>query len=87
MRPDDNRPEAFEDEPTRLDDAAPIGESESETAAYKSDEFLAGREAGFREGIEIAVAALKAELVRAGCTTEEVRHIVARVRAGTQASE
>ena len=82
MVQDDNSPELFEDEPTHLDEVQPVGASERQTRAYKTPEFLAGREAGLREGMEAAVAALRVELVRAGCTEDEIKHIVARVRAG-----
>jgi hypothetical protein len=82
MVPEDDSPEFFEDEPTHLDEMQPLGVSERQTRAYKSAEFLAGREAGLKEGIDAAVAALRLELVRAGCTEDEIKHIVARVRAG-----
>jgi hypothetical protein len=79
---DDDSPEGFEDEPTHLDEMQPMGASERQTRTYKTAEFLAGRDAGLKEGIEAAVAALRVELVRAGCTEDEIKHIVARVRAG-----
>jgi hypothetical protein len=79
--PDDDAPEAFDDEPTHMDEAGPL--AEQDTRAYKSVEFLAGREAGFAEGVEAAVAALRNELVRARCTEEEIKLIIARVRAGS----
>ncbi|HEY6476436.1 MAG TPA: hypothetical protein VI456_07615 [Polyangia bacterium] len=82
MAPDDESPEAFEDEPTHLDEMQPLGASERQTRTYKTAEFLAGRDAGLKEGIDAAVAALRVELVRAGCTEDEIKHIVARVRAG-----
>ena len=82
MVPEDDSPEFFEDEPTHLDEMQPLGVSERQTRAYKSAEFLAGREAGLKEGVDAAVAALRLELVRAGCTEDEIKHIVARVRAG-----
>lgn len=77
---DDDAPEIVEDEPTRSDNLRPLDDSGPRTRAYKSAEFLAGRDAGIHEGIEVAVAALKVELVRAGCSEDEVKHIVARVR-------
>jgi hypothetical protein len=83
MAPDDDSPEAFEDEPTHLDEMDPLSVSERQTRTYKSTEFLAGREAGFKDGVDAAVAALTGELVRAGCTEDEIKHIVARVRSGT----
>jgi hypothetical protein len=82
MVPDDDSPEVFEDEPTHLDDMQPLAATERQTRSYKSAEFLAGREAGFKEGVDAAVAALRVELIRAGCTEDEIKHIVARVRAG-----
>ncbi len=82
MAPDDDSPEAFEDEPTHLDEMKPLGASERQTRTYKTAEFLAGRDAGLKEGVDAAVAALRVELVRAGCTEDEIKHIVARVRAG-----
>jgi hypothetical protein len=87
MVQDDDSPELFEDEPTHLDEMKPIGASERQTRNYKSAEFLAGREAGFKEGVDATVAALRLELIRAGCTEDEVKHIVARVRAGAGAAK
>ena len=83
--PDDDAPEAFEDEPTSLDETNRLSVSGTDqpTRAYKSAEFLSGREAGFKEGIDAAVAALRAELIRARATEDEIKHIVARVRAGS----
>jgi hypothetical protein len=86
MAPDDDPPELFDDEPTHLDEMRPIPTSERQTLTYKSAEYLAGRDAGLKEGIEATVAALREELVRAGCTEEEIKHIIARVRAGTAAA-
>ena len=83
MVPDDDSPEVFEDEPTHLDEMQPLATSERQTRTYKSAEFLAGREAGFKEGVEAAVSALRLELIRAGCTEDEIKHIVARVRTGS----
>ena len=82
MVPEDDAPEVFEDEPTHLDEMKPLATSERQTRTFKSEEFLAGREAGLKEGVEATVAALRLELVRAGCTDDEIKHIVARVRAG-----
>ena len=82
MVPDDDSPELFEDEPTHLDQMQPLAASERQTGTYKSAEFLAGREAGLNEGVDAAVAALRVELIRAGCTDDEIKHIVARVRTG-----
>lgn len=80
MARDEDSPEEFEDEPTHLDEMQPLGGRQ--TRAYKTAEFLAGRDAGLKEGIDAAVTALRVELVRAGCTEDEIKHIVARVRAG-----
>jgi hypothetical protein len=82
VAPDDDSPEAFEDEPTHLDEMQALNVSERQTRTYKTAEFLAGRDAGLKEGVDAAVAALRVELVRAGCTEDEIKHIVARVRAG-----
>ncbi|HVZ89047.1 MAG TPA: hypothetical protein VHG72_18910 [Polyangia bacterium] len=82
MVPDDDSPEPFDDEPTHLDEMDPLAPSDRQTRSYKSVEFLAGREAGFKEGVDAAVAALRVELIRARCTEDEIKHIVARVRAG-----
>ena len=93
MVPDDEPPDAFEDEPTSLDTLGPIPVSdgsgpvavlERNTKTYShSAEFVAGREAGFKQGIDAAITALREELVKAGCTKDEISHIVARIRAGT----
>jgi hypothetical protein len=87
MVQDDDSPEPFEDEPTHLDEMKPVGASERQTRTYKSAEFLSGRDAGFKEGADATVAALRLELIRAGCTEDEVKHIVARVRAGIAAAK
>ena len=84
MVPDDDAPDAFEDEPTHLDKSGPLPVSERDTKTFKSAEFLAGREAGLKEGVEAVIAALRVELVRAGCTEDEIVHIVARVSTRTQ---
>ena len=85
MAPDDDPPELFDDEPTHLDEIKPLGISERQTRTYKSAEYLAGRDAGLKEGIDATVAALREVLVRAGCTEDEIKHIIARVRAGAGA--
>ena len=85
MVPDDDSPEVFEDEPTHLDEMQPLATSERQTRTYKSAEFLAGREDWFGSTeiwVEATVAALRLELIRAGCTEDEIKHIVARVRTG-----
>jgi hypothetical protein len=91
--PDDDPPDAFDDEPTSLDALGPIPVAESSgpvavpernTKTYShSAEFLAGREAGYKQGIDAAITALREELVKAGCTRDEIAHIVARIRANT----
>jgi hypothetical protein len=70
--------------PTHIDDAVPLADPERETSAYKSLEFLAGREAGFKEGFNTAIAALRIELVRAGCTEAEIKSILSRVSAALE---
>lgn len=80
--PDDDAPESFDDEPTHLDEKAPLATTD-QTRAFKSAEFLSGRQVGFIEGVDAAISSLRLELVRAQCTEEEIRHIVARVRAGS----
>ena len=84
MVPDDDAPDAFEDDPTHLDKSGPLPPSERDTKTFKSAEFLAGREVGLKDGIEAVIAALRVELVRAGCTEEEITHIVARINTRTQ---
>ena len=84
MVPDDDPPDTFEDVPTQLDKSGPVPSPERDTKTFKSAEFLAGRETGLRDGIEAVIAALRVELVRAGCTEEEIVHIVARIHARTQ---
>jgi hypothetical protein len=81
--PDDDDPDRFDSEPTPLDVMDPVDSSGQQTQAYKSAEFLAGQQTGFKDGVEAAVGALRAELIRARCTEDEIKHIVARVRAGT----
>jgi hypothetical protein len=82
---DDDSPELVEDEPTEANDNRPREDSGRHTRAYKSAEFLAGRDAGFKDGLEVTLEALKVELVRAGCSEDEVKHIVARVRGSAAA--
>ncbi len=83
--PDDDAPEPCEEESTSLDETnrVEVSRADQETRAYKSAEFLSGRDAGFKEGVEAAIAALRAELIRARATDDEIKHIVARVRAGS----
>ncbi|HLK91807.1 MAG TPA: hypothetical protein VKZ18_18090 [Polyangia bacterium] len=81
MMRDEDSPELVEDDPTHANDLRPRADTGRRTRSYKSAEFLAGRDAGFKDGVEGALAALKIELVRAGCSEDEVKHIVARVRA------
>jgi hypothetical protein len=79
---DDDSGAFFDDGPTHIDEAAPLEDPEQDTTAYKSLEFLAGREAGYREGFNAAIGALRVELVRAGCTEDEIKSILSRVGAG-----
>jgi hypothetical protein len=83
---DDDDSGAFfvDDGPTHIDEAAPLPDLERDTTAYKSLEFLAGQESGYREGFDTAIAALRIELVRAGCTEEEIKSILSRVGAATE---
>jgi hypothetical protein len=78
--PDDD--DKFGDDPTPMDEMDPLDSSGQQTAAYKSAEFLAGRQAGFKDGVEATIASLRDELIRARCTEDEIKHISARVRAG-----
>jgi hypothetical protein len=83
MPPDDEPPDSFDSDPTNIDSEGPLTATRRDTLTYnKSPEFVAGREAGFKEGTDVVIEALKVELVRAGCTKEEIGHIVARIRAG-----
>ena len=88
MPADDDPPDTFDNDPTNIEPvnvelSSPLSVSRRDTQTYsKSPEFLAGREAGFKEGTDVVIEALKVELVRAGCTKEEIGHIVARIRAG-----
>ncbi|MFL5307710.1 MAG: hypothetical protein ACJ8F1_21000 [Polyangia bacterium] len=85
--PDDGAPEPSDEDVTSLDETnrLPVSAPDQQTRAYKSAEFLAGRDAGFKEGVDAAVAALRGELIRARATDEEIKHIVARVRSGSVA--
>jgi hypothetical protein len=84
---DDDSGAFFDDGPTHIDEAAPLEDPEQDTTSYKSLEFLAGREAGYREGFNAAIGALKVELVRAGCTEDEIKSILSRVGAGSAAAK
>jgi hypothetical protein len=91
--PDDDPPDSFDDEPTSLDSlgpipvaepSGPIAVRERNTKTYNhSAEFVAGREAGYKQGIDAAITALRDELAKAGCTKEEIAHIAAQIRANT----
>lgn len=83
--PDEDAPEPLDEESGSLDETNRLSVSgpDQQTRAYKSAEFLSGRDAGFKEGVDAAVAALRAELIRARATEDEIKHIVARVRAGS----
>jgi hypothetical protein len=83
-KPDDDAPEGFDSEPTHMDEMDVMDSSGKQTQSYKSAEFLAGQQAGFKDGVDAAVAALRAELIRARCTEDEIKHIIARVRAGSE---
>jgi len=81
--PDDDTDRILVDPTDPADPMDPLEPSVQQTQAYKSAEFLAGQQTGFKDGVEAAVAALRAELVRARCTEDEIKHIIARVRAGS----
>jgi hypothetical protein len=97
MTPDDGTPEPFEEGPTRQDSGStipeksvPVATSERNTGTYSgSPEFVAGREAGFengfKAGVDRAIAALRAELTRAGATKDEIARVVARIRSVSSA--
>jgi hypothetical protein len=80
--PEDDAPEGFDSEPTHMDEMDPLDSSGQQTQSYKSAEFLAGQQAGFKNGVEAAIESLRAELIRARCTEDEIKHIIARVRDG-----
>jgi hypothetical protein len=81
---DDDSGSFLDDGPTHIDEAAPLPDPERETTTYKSLEFLAGRESGYKEGFNTAIAALRVELVRAGCTEAEIKSILSRVTSVTE---
>jgi hypothetical protein len=94
MNPDDGTPDPFDDEPTSQHDRGtapehrpgPVPVSERNTGTYAgSAEFVAGREsgfeAGFKLGVDKAIAALRVELTRAGATGDEIARVIARIRA------
>ena len=93
MAPDDDAPDAFDDDPTNLDRSGtlhersgPVPINERNTGTYSgSPEFVAGREAGyetgFKTGVEKALTALRVELMRAGATNDEIDRVAARIRA------
>jgi len=87
----DDTPEPFADDPTSQDSrvlserSGPVPSSERTTGTYSgSPEFVAGREAGpeagFKAGVEKALAALRVELTRAGATLDEIDRVAARIR-------
>ena len=89
MKRDDGTPDPFDDEPTNRNVPQHRGEpapaSERNTGTYAgSPEFVAGREsgfeAGFKMGVDKAIAALRVELTRAGATADEINRVVARIR-------
>jgi hypothetical protein len=73
--PDDFEP--FDEGPTEVDDRTPIPEPVI-TAKHDTLEHATGREAGFTEGVELALAALRIEL--AGWTQDEVAALFFRLR-------
>ena len=83
----DDTPEPFDDAPTSQDRSVlpersgPVPMNERNTGNYSgSPEFVAGREAGFKAGVEKALTALRVELTRAGATSDEIARVAARIR-------
>jgi hypothetical protein len=98
LAPDDDAPEAFDDDPTNLDRSGtlrersgPVSMNERKTGTYSgSPEFVAGREAGyeagFKAGVDKALTALRVELMRAGATNDEIDRVAARIRSVANSS-
>lgn len=55
-----------------------------DTAPHRSMDYLAGRETGYREGVNAACAVLAPELRRAGVSEAEIPRIALRVRQGAE---
>lgn len=73
----------FEGEPTRLDDSGAIpveAVREIVTAPHLGVEFLAGREAGFTDGVAATLEALHDALAQVGVVGDVATAIVNRVR-------
>lgn len=66
----------FDDDPTDLDGYV----LDPDTDKHHSLDYLAGREAGFSEGVEAAIAALRYELSRAGVVGNELEKISGRIK-------
>lgn len=79
---DDGIHEFDEDAKTTLT-GEPVAEEvfrEPTTGPHRSTEFLAGREQGFGEGVNAALAVLGGELRRVGVPEAEIPKIAVRVR-------
>ena len=74
--PDDFEP--FDEGPTEVDDRTPIPEPVT-TAKYDSLEHALGRETGFTEGVDRALAALALEII--DWPADEAARLLARLRA------
>lgn len=92
---DDNAPGEFDDDlptlETRLvpfEDAdvfpAPVAEDLPDTGPHQSTDYLAGREAGFGEGVNAACAVLAGELRRLGIPEAEIPRVALRLRQGAE---
>lgn len=81
MAPDDpdERDRLWQDEDPTHRDPSP---AEPVTEPHHSLDFLAGREAGFSEGVAQALAALEIELKKAQLTPAEIARIRSRVQTG-----
>jgi hypothetical protein len=63
---------------------ATAGEELPDTGPHRSTDYLAGREAGFGEGINAACAVLAGELRRAGLAEADIPKVALRVRQGAE---
>lgn len=67
----------FDDDPTDLDGQVL---SEPDTDKHRSLDYLAGRESGFSEGVEVVIDTLNLELAKVGIDPRERARITNRVR-------
>jgi hypothetical protein len=71
----------FDGDPTTLDSGAiPVAGREAVTAPHLGAEFLAGREAGFTDGVTATLEALRETLAHVGVDGDAATKIVHRVR-------